>query len=275
VTPGEEKIGLAFQNILLERVEPRIARLTLNRPDKRNPMFRETLYELQAAFRALNDDPEARVVILTARGTTFAAGADVNVLMNAASIWEHRAYLALIHETYGIIERLAQPVIAAVNGPAIGAGAELVVSCDFAIAGESARFAMPEVPLGMISAIQAALFAHAAPIGRVREWLYTGDEIDAYEAERWGFVNRVVADQDLPEAALRSARKIAQAPPLGVRLQKELINGRWLRSDLDTAMRDSIELYTLAHTTGEARRLVEERRAARRPANGVKGPTPP
>jgi enoyl-CoA hydratase/carnithine racemase len=265
---------LAFENILLERAEAGIARVTLNRPDKRNPMFRETLHELQAAFRALNDDPEARVVILTARGSTFVAGADVNVLLNAESIWENRAYLSLIHETYGMIERLAQPVIAAVNGLATGAGAELVVTCDFAIAGESARFAMPEVPLGMISAIQSALFAHAAPIGRVREWLYTGDEIDAREAERWGFVNRVVADEDLQEEALRAARKIAQAPPLAVRLQKELINGRWLRSDLDTAMRDSIEFSTLAHTTGEAKRLVSARRAALRAAKAAPGPVP-
>jgi enoyl-CoA hydratase/carnithine racemase len=84
----------------------------------------------------------------------------------------------------------------------------------------------------------------------------------------------VVADEDLQEEALRSARKIAQAPPLAVRLQKELINGRWLRSDLDTAMRDSIEFSTLAHTTGEAKRLVSARRAARRAAKAAPGPVP-
>lgn len=264
---------MAFQNVLVEQVEPGISRVTLNRPDKMNPFFRETLIELQEAFSHLNIDSTVRVVVLTGSGKTFAGGADLNVLANAQSLWDARAYLTLLYETFGVVERLAQPVIAAVNGLCFGAGPELVAACDFAIAAHSARFSMPEVALGLPSVIQAALFPRYASLGRIREWLYTGDEIDAHEAERWGLVNRVVADEALQAEALRTARKITRNSALAVRLQKELINRRWLRTDLETAMLDSIELASLPFSTGEPQRLVRAFVAARRAAKGGQSPS--
>jgi enoyl-CoA hydratase len=257
---------VAFQNILVEQVEPGISRVTLNRPEKMNPFFRETAIELQEAFAHLNADATVRVVILTGSGKAFAGGADLNVLAGARSPWDGRAYLTLLYETFAVVERLAQPVIAAVNGLCIGAGPELVAACDFAIAAESARFAMPEVALGLPSVIQAALFPHYASLGRVREWLYTADEIDAREAERWGLVNRVVPDGALQDEALRTARKIASRDALAVRLQKELINRRWLRTDLETAMLDSIDMLGLAMSTGEPQRRAQEMLARLRSA---------
>lgn len=259
---------MAFQNIRVEQVEAGISRITLNRPDKMNAFFRETALELQEALRELNADGSVRVVILTGSGKAFAGGADLHALAGARSPWEARAYLTMLYETFGLVERLAQPVIAAVNGLCLGAGPELVAACDFAIAGESARFAMPEVTLGVPSVIQAALFPRYAALGRVREWLYTGDEIDAREAERWGLVNRVVPDDALQEEALRVARTIARRDALAVRLQKELINRRWLRTDLETAMLDSIDVFGLAFSTGEPQRLAQAMLARLRAAKG-------
>lgn len=259
---------MAFQNILVEQLEPGISRITLNRPDKMNPFFQATLVELQEALARLNADASVRVVILTGSGKAFAGGADLNVLAGTRSPWEARAYLTLLYETFSIVERLAQPVIAAVNGLCVGAGPELVAACDFAIASESARFAMPEVALGLPSVIHAALFPRYASLGRVREWLYTGDEIDAREAERWGLVNRVVPDGTLQAEAIRTARTIASRDALAVRLQKELINRRWLRSDLETAMLDSIDMLSLAVSTGEPQRLAQELLARLRGAKG-------
>lgn len=259
---------MASRNVLVEQLEPGINRITLNRPDKMNPFFRETLVELQEVFGHLNGDATVRVVILTGSGKAFAAGADLNVLGGAQSLWDARAYLTLLYETFGVVERLAQPVIAAVNGLCLGAGPELVAACDFAIAAASARFAMPEVALGLPSVIQAALFPRYASLGRVREWLYTGDEIDAREAERWGLVNRVVADDALQQEALRTARKIASRSALAIRLQKELINRRWLRTDLETSMLDSIEMASLAFSTGEPQRLARAMLEAMRQAKG-------
>lgn len=255
---------MAYENVRVEQVEPGISRVTLSRPDKMNPFFRETAIELQAALSHLNADATVRVVILTGSGRTFAGGADLHALAGARSLWDARAYLTLLYETFGVVERLAQPVIAAVNGLCFGAGVELVAACDFAIAAESARFAMPEVALGLPSVIQAALLPRYTSLGRIREWLYTADEIDAHEAERWGLVNRVIPDDALQEEALRTARKIASRSALAVRLQKELINRRWLRADLETAMLDSVDLGSLPFSTGEPQGLAQEMIAALR-----------
>lgn len=253
---------MALQNVLVEQPEPGISRVRLNRPDKMNPFFRETAIELQEALSRLSTAPDVRVVILTGSGKAFCGGADLGVLAGARTLWDGRAYLTLLYETFRLVEQIGPPVIAAVNGLCLGAGVELMAACDFAIAAESARFAMPEPALGLPSVIHAALFPRYAPLGRVREWLYTGEEIDAHEAARWGLINRVVPDAQLEDEALRTARTIAGRSALAIRLQKELINRRWLRSDLETALLDSIDIVGLAFSTGEPQRRAQELIAA-------------
>jgi enoyl-CoA hydratase len=249
---------MTYENILLERQrEPGIALITMNRPERRNPMSRATSAELRHAFRAVNEDKDIRVVIVTGSGHSFVAGADTEFFLQTESVFDNANFLKELHETFGLAEKLRQPVIAAVNGYAIGAGAEFVAACDFAIAAVSAKFSMPECIMNMVSNIQAALFPYYMPIGQVREWMYTGDMMPAEEAARLGLVNRVVADDALLEEVLRVARKIASYPPMGVQFQKELINQRWLRTDLDTAMIDGIHFSALAHTTGVAKEMVK------------------
>ncbi len=253
-----------YKNIVVESaIEPGIARVLLNRPDAGNRMSLETLAELKAAFAAIDTNPDIRVVILIGTGKTWVGGGDTEFFLNAESVFDNRDYLQRLYEVFKQVEALQQPVIAAVNGWAIGAGAEFVAACDFAYAGESAKFSMPECVMGMVSNIQAALFPYYASIGRVREWLYTGDAIDAREAERWGLVNRVVPDSELLEETLKTARKIAKYPKLGIRFQKELVNMYWLRTDLETSMRAGPNFSALAHTTGEPKRLVKASIAAR------------
>lgn len=262
---------MTFKNIIAEHAfEPGIARLTLNRPDAGNRMSLETLAELRVALAAIDADPEVRVVVLIGTGRTWVGGGDTEFFLSTESVFDNRDYLHRLYEVFNQVERLQQPVIAAVNGWAIGAGAEFAAACDFAYAGESAKFSMPECVMGMVSNIQAALFPHYASIGRVREWLYTGDPIDAAEAERWGLVNRVVPDADLLEETLKTARKIAKYPKLGIRFQKELVNMYWMRTDLETAMRAGPNFSALAHTTGEPKRLVKASIAARHAAKAAK-----
>ena len=256
---------MAFSNILVEQqVETSIARVTLNRPEHRNRMSLDTLAELREAFTALGAEEDIKVVILTGSGKSFVSGGDTDFFLNTRTHFDNRDYLLTLYKTFNIIEKLAQPVIAAVNGWAIGAGAELVASCDYAYAAESARFSMPECHMGMVSNIQAALFPHYASIGRIREWLYTGEAIDAREAEKWGLVNRVLPDAELQEAVLASARKIAASPKIGVRFQKELVNNYWLRTDLETAMQAGPNFSAMSHATGIPKQLVREAVAARK-----------
>jgi enoyl-CoA hydratase/carnithine racemase len=254
-----------FENIQLDLgFEPGIARILMNRPEHRNPMSIKTAEEVRQAFETIRGDDTVRVVIVTGTGNSFVAGADTEFFLETESVFDNANFLKTLHRTFNMAETLPQPVIAAVNGYAIGAGAEFVAACDFAIAAESAKFSMPECIMNMVSNIQAALFPYYMPIGQVREWMYTGDMMPASEAARLGLVNRAVPDDQLVEEVLTVARKIASYPPMGVQFQKELINQRWLRTDLDTAMMDGIHYSALAHTTGVAKTMVKEAIAKRK-----------
>lgn len=243
-----------------------VALVTIDRPGRANALGGEVTQQLRAALEAISESTRVRVVILTGVGKIFVAGADVNVLLNSTHVFDNRDMLEDLRRTFDMIERLKQPVIAAVNGVAIGAGAELAAACDFTIAADTATFAMPETVMGMVSSIQSALFPYYAPIGHIREWLYTGEHISAETAVGWGLVNRCVPSTELMDEVLRVAVKIAGYPAEGVQFQKELINTRWLRSDLDTAIRDGIHFSTLAHTTGESKTRVAAAIAARKAA---------
>lgn len=258
---------MAYQNIIVEKPEPGIAKITLNRPDRRNPLSRQTLLELVAAAQEIGADEEVRAVILTGSGRAFATGADLEERPKIEGFWQAHEVIHLLYQAFHAIENMPQPVIAAINGYAFGGGHELALACDISIASEKAQIAYPEIDFAMPSVVHAALLTRAAPIGWVKELLYTGKRIDAREAERWGLVNRVVPPEELEEAALELARNIARKEPHGMRLQKELINKKWLRADLETAIWDGIDAAAIAYSTGEPQRrmaaFMEERRRAK------------
>lgn len=273
IVPTKKGGGIvSFEMIKYEAaVETGVARITLNRPEQGNRTSLKLLAELRDAFGRIRADKDVRVAILTGSGTTFVGGGDTDFFLNTESSFDNRDYLYKLYETFSLVERLPQPVIAAVNGWAIGAGAEPVASCDFSYAARSARLSMPECIMGMVSNIQAALFPYYMPIGKVREWLYTGDAMSAEEAERCGLVNRVVEDTALQDEVLKTARKIASYTPLGVQFQKELVNMYWLRTNLDTAMWAGPNFSAMSHSTGIPKALVKEAVEKRRAARAKKG----
>jgi enoyl-CoA hydratase/carnithine racemase len=148
-------------------------------------------------------------------------------------------------------------VIAAVQGPALGAGCELVAACDLRIAADSATFGMPEVRVGMPSVIEAAFLVPLIGLGRTQHLVYTGDVIPAGEALQWGLVNQVVPDADLDDAADELAERIAGFAPTAMRLQKSLVR-RWFYTDaMDLAVKLGIDHYAQAFDTQEPRQAID------------------
>jgi enoyl-CoA hydratase len=198
-----------FKNLLLEKDE-QIALVTLNRPDKLNALNYETLSELKSIFHSLKEDSNIKAIIITGSGEkAFVAGADIAEL-NKLNILSAAEFAEFGQSVFNLIERMDKPVIAAVNGFALGGGCELALSCHFRFASENARFGQPEVNLGIIPGYGGTQrFTRLIGSGLAMEYILTGDMINAQEALRIGLVNRVFPQQELVEKAKETARKIS------------------------------------------------------------------
>jgi enoyl-CoA hydratase len=207
-------------DVLLTREGP-VAVLTLDRPAARNALNEQMLERLDARLRELGQDRTVRAVIVTGAGTqAFSAGADIRT-MAAKSPQEARAYAELGHRVMAHIEDLPQPVIAAINGYALGGGCELALACDIRLAASTARLGQPEVGLGVLPGWGATFrLPRVAGPGLARELILTGRLVDAQEALRLGLVNAVVAPEQLLPQALALARQIAAQAPLAVQSAK-------------------------------------------------------
>jgi enoyl-CoA hydratase len=201
---------------LLHESDGTIAVLTLNRPDKLNALSAELLAELTNAFRTLAAAPP-RVAIVTGAGPkAFCAGVDIGE-MSSMSTSGAKARADLGHALAELIESLACPVIAAVNGFALGGGCELALACDFIYASDNAKFGQPEVNLGVIPGFGGTQrLARRVGIGRARELIYTGEIIDASTALALGLVNAVVPGTELLGKVRAVASVIAEKGPLAV-----------------------------------------------------------
>ncbi|MEW6275192.1 MAG: enoyl-CoA hydratase-related protein [Bacillota bacterium] len=213
---------MSYQNILFEK-DGHIALITLNRPEVRNALDPQTWAEIRTAIRECRLDNEIRVVIITgAGGKAFASGADIRTLR------ERRLLEVLESETQEAlndIENLSKPVIAAIDGFALGGGCELAMACDIRIATDRSKLGLPEVNLGIIpGAGGTQRLQRLVGLGRAKELVFTGDIIDASEAERIGLVNKVVPPEQLIPAAREIASKIASKGPVAVSLAKAAIN---------------------------------------------------
>lgn len=198
--------------------------VTIDRPAALNAIDVGTMRELAAVFDACAAAPALRVVIVTGAGDkAFVAGADVAALANM-SVDEARAFSALGHGVGDRIESLSVPVIAAVNGFALGGGCELALACDFIYAATGARFGQPEVRLGAIPGFGGTQrLGRRIGIARAREMLFTGETIDAAEALRIGLVNKVWEPARLMPEARRTAATIAARAPLAVASAKRAV----------------------------------------------------
>lgn len=215
---------MGYENILLDRNDD-VATVTIHRPAKRNALNLKTVEEILHAFQTVQADSGVKAVILTGSGEkAFAAGADINELTLLDSVGGQRRSQRG-NEILSFIENLGKPVIAAVNGAALGGGCELAMACTLRIASENARFGQPEVKLGLIPGYGGT---HRLPRlvgkGRALEMLLTGDPISAEEALRIGLVNRVVPLAELLPAAQTLAGKITSNAPLALRYAVEAVN---------------------------------------------------
>jgi enoyl-CoA hydratase len=195
-----------------------VARVTVNRPAVRNALNSATLRELRSLFEQIADDGEVRVAILTGSGDkAFVAGADINELATLTPV-AGKEYSLAGQAVFNLIERLGKPVIAAVNGYALGGGCELAMACAFRIASQNAIFGQPEVKLGLIPGYGGTQrLARLVGRGYAAQMLVTGDTINASEALRIGLVNQVVAPQELLPTAEAIAKKIMANAPMAVK----------------------------------------------------------
>ncbi len=235
---------MSYQNLLLE-IRDRIGRVTVNRPEKLNALNRATLEELDHAFRSLAADPAVGAVILTGSGTkAFVAGADIGELARLSPV-EGREFALFGQEVLSRIETLGKPVLAAVNGYALGGGCEIALACTLRIASSAAKFGQPEVNLGIIPGYGGTQrLARLVGRGKALEMILTGEMIDAAEAHRIGLANQVVAPEELMAKAEAVAGTILSRGPLAVRCALDAVH-RGLSMPLQEGLAYEASLFSV------------------------------
>jgi enoyl-CoA hydratase/carnithine racemase len=225
-------------NHLQFEVSDSIATLTLNRPEKLNAFTNDMLQGLVAALDDCDDRDDVRVVILTGAGRGFCSGGDVSVMGEAADNRPHVTKNRIWRDVQAFPKRLARfekPIIAAVNGVAVGGGMDLALACDIRVAGDSARFAETYAKIGLAPGGGGGYFLPRI-VGKARalELLWTAEFIDAATALEIGLVNHVYEDADLMTETRALATRIAAMPPLSVQLIKRVVE-QGLNTDMTTA----------------------------------------
>ena len=209
-------------SVLFER-EGAVAKLTINRPDKLNALDVNVVNELGGKVIEISEEPDIRAVVLTGAGKACVAGADIQAMSNL-EVEQARTFSALGHQVFAGLENLHCPLIAAVNGFALGGGCELALACDFIYASEKASFGQPEVKLGVIPGFGGTQrLLRRVGVGHARELIYGGAVIDAQEALRIGLANKVFAPEELVEASMKMASTIAKRGPLAVGAAKRVM----------------------------------------------------
>jgi enoyl-CoA hydratase len=228
------------KNILWEKKES-IGILTINRPDVRHALKAEIREEIAAVLALAETDRELRVMIITGAGEkVFSAGGDIKQ-MAENSMWD---ILERRLDIFSQIHHLSKPVIAAVNGLALGGGCELAMACDFRIGSENARLGQPEINLGIFPGGGATQrLQRLVGAGRAKELIFTGDIIDAREAERIGLLNKVFPAQELMPRTVEIAKKIVSKGPLALKLAKMSIN-----MGMETGLQTGLGYEKLART---------------------------
>lgn len=244
------RFDVTYINILLEKAEA-VATLTINRPKSLNALNRETLEEMLTCLRELGEDRSVQVLIITGAGEkAFVAGADIS-FMQGLNPDEGKVFGRLGHAVARAIENLPQPVIAAVNGFALGGGCELALACDIRLASDNAKFGQPEVNLGIIPGFGGTQrLPRLIGKGLANELLFSGKIIDATEASRIGLVNRVVSQEKLMAECRELALLICSRGPSAVRLCKEVVNNG-MEMDLNRACSYEADLFALCFAGGE------------------------
>lgn len=253
-----------YNNLIFE-VQDSIGILTINRPKVLNALNQETMQELKDLVEKIAADKTVGVVIVTGSGEkSFVAGADISQ-MQPMSALEGRQWGRFSQGVFNAIENLPQPVIAAVNGYALGGGCELAMCCDMRIASEKAKFGQPEVLLGVVPGFAGTQrLPRLVGKGRAKELLFTGNQIDAAEAYRIGLVNKVVPAEQLMDVAKEWAKIILSRGPVAVQLCKAAVN-EGMDMDFESGQAYESEVFGLCFATQDQSEgmaaFVEKRKA--------------
>jgi enoyl-CoA hydratase len=239
---------MAYANILFEK-DGVIGILKINRPKSLNALNPETLHEIAACLETVRQDQSIRCLVITGEGDrAFIAGADISAMVSMSAL-EGKLFSAFGLGVLRKLEELPIPVIAAVNGFALGGGTELALACDLIIASDKAKFGQPEINLGVIPGFGGTQrLARRIGLPRARELIYSGDMIDAETALRYGLVNKVVPATELMSEAKATASKLATKPPIAIRQAKAAINAG-IDMDLENGCRFENEAFALTFAT--------------------------
>jgi enoyl-CoA hydratase len=257
---------MSYDNILLER-DGAVAIITLNRPKQLNALSAAVLHDVSAALDELAADDAVRAIIITGAGErAFAAGADIGELAQIGSASEGRRMAQRSHQLGRKMAELPKPIIAAINGFALGGGLELALACDIRLASDAAQVGLPEVTLGIMPGWGGTQrLARLVGPGAAKLLMMSGERIDAHEAQRLGIMERVYPAAKLLDAAKQLAQKLASSPPLSIDAIKQAVN-RGLNMALDDANAFEASLFAELTVTEDCKEgttaFLEKRKAA-------------
>jgi enoyl-CoA hydratase/carnithine racemase len=251
------------QPIILSRLQQRpegghVAYVTFNNPTKRNALAAEDRAQFASTMHELAQDAELRAVVLTGAGEkSFVGGANIGQMSRFSNPYVAADGSRKTHLACDSVRRMPVPVIARVNGYCLGTGMEIAACCDMRVASENALFGMPEVRHGIPSGMEACLLPRLIGWGKTMELVLTGSMMDAAEAYRCGFIQRLVPLANLDESVEDWVQAIVTAGPRAVRIQKQL-NADWERMSYADAVQRGIDAIGKAHMSDEPRRLMNE-----------------
>ena len=256
---------MEFKTIVIEKDEG-IARITLNRPKAMNAMTPEMLYELEVAQKEIINDETIRVLIVTGKGPAFCSGADFGLISYLLDLSPKKVFEELRHiqDVVTVFETMEKPVIAAINGYALGGGLDLALACDFRIAARGAKMGEQYIKAGLMPDVGGTQrLPRLVGLAKAKEMIFLGDMIDADEAERIGLVNRVVSNDDLESETKALALRLASAPTVAIGLAKKAIC-EGMAKDIRSALEIEAHCQTLAMQTMDAKEgiaALQEKRA--------------
>lgn len=240
-----------YETLIVKR-KGEVGFIKINRPDRLNALNSRILEELTSALKDVGQDDALKVVIITGEGKAFIAGADIAEMRDMDSL-QARAFSQRGQGVLDQIESMEKPVIAAINGFALGGGCELAMACDIRLASDQATLGQPEVNLGVIPGFAGTQrLARLIGEARAKELVFTGEIIDAQRACSYGLVNKVVPADELLDEALSLAKKIATKGPVAVSLAKAVIH-RGLQVDQGSGTALETDAFALCFASGQAR----------------------
>jgi len=240
-----------YKNILVEMVD-QIGIIKINRPQALNALNIETIHELNDIVHQWSREDDIKVIIITGEGKAFVAGADI-AEMKDMTRQQAIDFSEMGQRVFSLIESQEKPVIAAVNGFALGGGCELAMACDIRIASDKAKLGQPEVNLGVIPGFAGTQrLARMVGTAKAKELIFTADMIDAQTALAIGLVNQVVPVENLMSAVMEMAKKIASKGPAAIKLAKRVIS-RGIETDFATGSSFEVDAFGECFASGEAK----------------------